>query len=296
MELRDIEIFLTLATELHFGRTAERLHVSAARVSQAIKKQERLIGAELFDRDSRKVRLTPAGERLRDDLTPVYRDLQDSMERARLASRGKTDVLRIGLLASNAQDLRPVTDEFTARHPTYEPQFRTIGFGDPFGPLRDGRVHVAILWLPVLEPDLTVGPVVYTETTVLAMSANHRLAGRESVSLEDLGDEVVMGGCKPDYWREALVPLRTPSGRLIRIGPIVTNTEEMLPILSTGEAVTPGHYRATLYYTRPDIAYVPIHDAPPLHMTLIWSTSAENEVIRAFADVVRDLGPLPLNR
>ncbi|MEU7900932.1 LysR family transcriptional regulator [Nonomuraea sp. NPDC049152] len=296
MELRDIEIFLTLAKELHFGRTAERLHVSAARVSQAIKKQERAIGAELFHRDSRNVRLTPAGIRLRDDLTPVYRDLQTSMERARLAARGKTDVLRIGILSSNAQDLRPITDAFTARHPSYEPQFRTIGFGDPFGPLRDGRVHVAILWLPVLEPDLTVGPLVYTDSAVLAMAATHRFVGRASVSLEDLGDEIVMGGCKPDYWREALVPLRTPSGRPIRIGPIVSNTEEMLPILSTGEAVSPGHYRATLYYTRPDIAYALIHDAPPLQMTLIWSTSAENDVIRAFAEVVRDLGPISLTR
>jgi len=48
VELRDIEIFLTLAEELHFGRTAERLHVSVARVSQAIKKQERSIGVELL--------------------------------------------------------------------------------------------------------------------------------------------------------------------------------------------------------------------------------------------------------
>ncbi|GAA3470764.1 LysR family transcriptional regulator [Nonomuraea roseola] len=292
MELRDIEIFLTLAKELHFGRTAEQLHVSAARVSQAIKKQERAIGAELFHRDSRKVRLTPAGIRLRDDLTPVYRDLQASMERARLAARGKTDVLRIGMLSSNAQDLRPIMDEFAARHPGCEPQFRTIDFGDPFGPLREGRVDVAILWLPVLEPDLTVGPVAYIDSVVLAMAATHRLAGRTSVSLEDLGDEVVMGGAKPAYWREALVPLRTPSGRLIRIGPIVSSNEEMLPILSTGEAVSPGHGHAMRYYTRPDIAYVPIHDAPPAQMALVWRTGAENEVTRAFTEAVRDLGPL----
>lgn len=53
MELRDIEIFLALADELHFGRTAERLHVSQARVSQTIKQVERRIGAPLFARTSR---------------------------------------------------------------------------------------------------------------------------------------------------------------------------------------------------------------------------------------------------
>lgn len=62
VELRDIEIFLVLAEELHFGRTAQRLHVSQARVSQAIKKQERRIGAELFTRTSRTVHLTEVGQ------------------------------------------------------------------------------------------------------------------------------------------------------------------------------------------------------------------------------------------
>jgi len=68
MELRDIEIFLTLAEELHFGRTAERLRVSQARVSQAIRRQERRLGVALFDRTSRRVALTPVGRRLREDL------------------------------------------------------------------------------------------------------------------------------------------------------------------------------------------------------------------------------------
>ncbi|MFD0526058.1 LysR family transcriptional regulator [Kitasatospora arboriphila] len=61
MEFRDIEIFLVLAEELHFGRAAERLRVSQARVSQALKKQERRIGAVLFERTSRTVRLTDVG-------------------------------------------------------------------------------------------------------------------------------------------------------------------------------------------------------------------------------------------
>ncbi|MBE1592110.1 LysR family transcriptional regulator [Nonomuraea angiospora] len=73
VELRDIEIFLTLAEELHFSRTAERLHITQARVSQAIKKQERSIGAALFERSSRQVRLTPLGEQLHRDLSAGYR-------------------------------------------------------------------------------------------------------------------------------------------------------------------------------------------------------------------------------
>lgn len=94
MELRDIEIFLTLAEELHFGRTAERLHISQSRVSQSIKKQERRLGAVLFDRTSRVVRLTSLGEQLRDDLLPVQRELRRIMERAARAAHGGDPGLR----------------------------------------------------------------------------------------------------------------------------------------------------------------------------------------------------------
>ncbi|WP_345570353.1 LysR family transcriptional regulator [Nonomuraea rosea] len=106
MELREIEIFLALAEELHFGRVAERLHVSVAAVSKAIKKQERAVGVELFARDSRNVRLTPVGEQLRDDLRQVYQGLTQSLERARLAARGKTGTLRVSLFPVNVQELR----------------------------------------------------------------------------------------------------------------------------------------------------------------------------------------------
>ncbi|MEV4080918.1 LysR family transcriptional regulator [Nonomuraea fuscirosea] len=263
MELRDIEIFLTLAEVLHFGRTAERLHVTPARVSQSIKKQERRIGAALFERNNRAVTLTPIGRQLVEDLRPMYRGLHEGFERAIRAAGGKTEVLRLGMLSSNVQDFRPLLDGFHARHPAGEAQIRYVGFGDPFGPLRDGEVDVQIAWLPVREADLTVGPVVRIEPVVLAVGFGHRLAGQETVSYEDLAGEVVIGGAKPDYWREALVPSHTPSGRPIRIGPAVTAESELLPILSNGEAVALVHSHASRYHSRPDIAHVPVRDAPP---------------------------------
>jgi DNA-binding transcriptional LysR family regulator len=140
-----------------------------------------------------------------------------------------------------------------------------------------------------------VGPIISTEHPVLAVSATHRLATRTSVSYEDLGDEIVMGGAHPGYRREAIVPTRTPSGRPIRIGPTVSTGEEMLPILAAGEAVSPvyGHStRYTRYYVRPDTVHVPIRDAPPLRWALIWSTAAENDLIRHFAHAARDVGEL----
>jgi DNA-binding transcriptional LysR family regulator len=105
VELRDIEIFLTLAEELHFGRTAERLHVTPARVSQAIKKQERVIGAALFERTSRVVRLTPVGEQLRDELEIGYRQIRQAIGGTAAAVRGVSGTVRVGFSGPWCGDL-----------------------------------------------------------------------------------------------------------------------------------------------------------------------------------------------
>jgi DNA-binding transcriptional LysR family regulator len=292
MELRDIEILLVLAEELHFGRTAERLHITPSRVSQCVKAQERRIGAALFERTSRKVVLTPIGRQLVDDLGSVQRQLRESLRHAEQAARGTAGVLRLGLIASNVDDLRPYFDAFTAARPGVEVQIRSIGFADPFAGLRAGEFDIAMVWLPVREPDLTVGPVIHIEPVVLAVSSAHPLARRASVSYEDLADQVTIGGCEPAYWRAGMVPTHTPSGRPIPVGPTASDFLEMLPILSTGEAVSPAHLQAARYFARPDVAYIPIHDAPPSRWTLIWRTSAETDTILSFAKIVEQLGPL----
>ncbi|QFG24545.1 LysR family transcriptional regulator [Actinomadura sp. WMMB 499] len=295
MDLREIEIFLTLTEELHFGRTAERLHLSVARVSQAIKKQERAVGAALFERTSRSVRLTPVGEQLRDDLAPHYRGLEEAMNRAVLAARAKTELLRVGMIGGgNARDLKPLLEAFADRNPGTELQIRSLTFGDPFGPLRNGDVDVAVLWLPVKEPDLTVGPMVFTEPIVLMASSDHPFADRAQVSYEDLAGQVVVDPPKPKYWGETLIPARTPGGRPIRRGPKAGEILEVIAAVASGQMVTPVHAQTARYFARPDIVYIPIEDAPPARWALIWRNDAEAEAVRALARVIAEHGPLEL--
>ncbi|SNT16031.1 transcriptional regulator, LysR family [Streptosporangium subroseum] len=293
MELRDIEIFLTLAEELHFSRTAERLRVTPARVTQAIKKQERQIGAPLFERTNRTVRLTPLGRQLRDDLWPVYTGLQDGMRRAKLAAQGVTAVLRVGMIPLNAQDLRPYWETFRTRHPQWKLQIQHAPFSDPFAGLRRGDVDVLICWLPVEEPDLTVGSVLFADPRVVAVSTDHELTRRTSVSLEILADfQHSDVPSRPDYWADSFLPSHTRKGRPIERGLLVSNSEEILALTSAGELVNlfPAHMRR--FWSRPDIAYLPVNDIDALPFGLVWRSEAENDLIRAFARVAADIGTL----
>ncbi|MFD3531936.1 LysR family transcriptional regulator [Streptomyces sp. NPDC058664] len=295
MELRDIEIFLVLAEELHFGRTAERLLVSQARVSQAIRKQERRIGAPLFERTSRTVRLTDVGRQLRDDLQPVYAGLHASLERARLAARGVTGRLRVGMMPFNVVDLHHYWKAFRSRYPQWELEIRQLAPVDPFGRLRDNDMDVLVTWLPVEEPDLTVGPVLCTDPRVLAVAADHELARRTSVRLEMFADfqHAVAQGW-PDYWEDSYLPFHTFQGRPIERERRVTNAEDLVNKVGMGEIVHSFPRHVTRHWGMPNIRWLPVTDMADLSFALVWRTEAENELIGALADMVRELGALRL--
>ena len=294
MELRDIEIFLTLAEELHFGRAAQRLHVSQARVSQAINQQERRLGGALFDRSNRRqIRLTSLGRQRRDDLRPVYAGLRDSLERARLAAQGVTHVLQVGMLPINAYDLCPFWDTFRARHPGWQLRLQQTSFVDPFAGLRRGEIDVLVTWLPVEEPDLTVGPTLFAEPRVLAVPIDHELTRRTSISLEAVSHfQHVNVPSAPGYWYDSYVPSHTRAGSLIERGPTVQTLEQGLTLTSAGEVVTLFPSHMTRYSVRPDIAYLPLRDMSALPYALVWHTESETEPIRALAQTVRDLGSM----
>ncbi|APE22537.1 MULTISPECIES: LysR family transcriptional regulator [Streptomyces] len=293
MELRDIEIFLVLAEELHFGRTAQRLLVSQARVSQAIRKQERRIGAALFERTSRTVRLTGVGRQLRDDLQPVYAGLHESLERARSAARGVTGRLRVGMMPFNVVDLHPYWRAFRARLPRWELEVRQLDYVDPFGRLRAGDVDVLVTWLPVEEPDLTVGPVLCTNPRILAVAADHELAGRTSARLEMFADfrHAVAPGM-PEYWEDSYLPFQTFEGRRIERGRPVTNAEELINQVGMGEIIHSFPSHVARHWGMPNIRWIPVTDLAPLSFALVWRTEAECEPITVLADTVRDLGAL----
>lgn len=291
VERRDIEIFLALADELHFGRTAERLHVSTARVSQTIKKLERRIGAPLFERTSRRVALTPIGRRLDEDLRPAYQRILEGIDRAIAAGRGIEGVLRVGFIGTAVgQFLHQVAATFHAAHAGCQVQIMEARYSDFLALLRADEVDLVLVPVMVAEPDITASQVLFREPSVLAVSARHPFAGRASVSLEDLArDKVLRPRAMPDYMDESLVPRRTPGGRPIERGPEFGTVQEMLSLIGAGLGMFPVPAHASRYDTRPDVAYVPIRDGLPRERRFIWRTIAETDRIRAFVRTAGDV-------
>ncbi|MEU1365774.1 LysR family transcriptional regulator [Streptomyces sp. NPDC005803] len=283
MEMREIEIFLTLAEELHFSRTAERLRISPARVSQSIKKQERRIGGALFYRTTRTVRLSPLGEELYHALKGGYQQIMRGIATAQAAAEGASGTLTLGTLGPYSLQIRDTLDLFRSRHPEVRLQHREIQPASPLDLLTSGDLDVAHLWLPVDEPGLSVSPTAHTSAVLLMTSAAHPFASRESICLEDLGDcTVVEGRSIPTAMEHVFNPRHTPSGRPVRRGPQVSTWQETLSVVSSGQAAAGVTAEVADFYTWPSLAFVPIRDATPCRWAFVWRSADEGPLVRAF--------------
>ncbi|MEO3929323.1 LysR family transcriptional regulator [Micromonosporaceae bacterium B7E4] len=299
LERHEIETFLTLADELHFGRTAERLHVTTGRISHVVKKLERRIGAPLFERTSRVVRLTPIGRQLAADLTPLVAGIDEAVRRAVDAGRNVTGRLRVAFLGEGtAPLLLRAVNLFTERHPECEVEVHEAQLANTRSSLLDGSVDVLIASYPF--DGMTNGPALLSEGRVLAVAADHPLAGAASVSLEVLADHPVVqypAVTSAEFKRDR-TPEHTPSGRPVPKGPVGNTFSEMLSLVALGRGVLPVGEHSRRYYPRPDLAYVPISDAPPIERGPIWlatnTTARVREFVRAAADANRPTPPAPI--
>ncbi|MFD5635284.1 LysR family transcriptional regulator [Streptomyces sp. NPDC127077] len=289
LERLEIETFLTLAEELHFGRTAERLLITTGRVSQVIKTLERKIGGLLFERTSRSVRLTPIGRQLADDLTPLVAGIEAALRRAADASRGITGELRVAFLGEwTAPALLRAVALFAERHPDCRVDVREVQLSNSRASLVDGSVDVLLASFPF--DGMACGPALLREERVLAVAAGHPLAGEERLSLEVLAEHPVVqypavtsAGFKRDR-----TPDHTPSGRPVPKGPVGGSFSEMLTLVAMGRGVLPVGEHSRQYYPRPDIAYVPLHDARPIERGLVWRESNTTERLREFVRAASD--------
>ena len=264
IERIEAEAFLVLVEELHFGRTAERLHMSTARVSQTIRKLERQVGMPLFRRTSRRVELTRVGRQLDDELRPAWEAVAAALRHATEAGRGTSGPLTVAFTsAAGAQLLAGATLLFNDQLPDCEVRLREAAPGQLAGWLRSGEADLGLSALPVREPGIAGGPVLVREARLLAVPLSHPFARRESIAASDL----------------ARVDLVEHEGTV----------QEALALAGAGRGALLVGAHARRYYARPDIAYVPVSDAPPLEWGLIWPADRNTGRVRAFAAAANDL-------
>jgi DNA-binding transcriptional LysR family regulator len=292
IELREIRTFLTLARELHFGKTAQLLGITPSYASQTIRALEARLGGRLFERTSRRVALTPLGEQLLVKLEPAYQRMQEALDETHQATVGVAGTLRIAMYTESlaGRHLLSIIRAFESRYPAANVTVMVTGLERSYlDILRHGQADMLAVRLPLSDPDITVGPVISRDRRVLLVARRDPLARRQSVTLEDFADHAVSDApAFPREMMDALIPPVTPSGRRYR-RIVNRNIEEMLLSIAAGRQVHLTVPYFLEHHAHPDIASVPVDGLPPSQTALAWLAASRSPAVRAFARAAADV-------
>ncbi|HZZ49378.1 MAG TPA: LysR substrate-binding domain-containing protein [Pseudonocardia sp.] len=294
METRQLRYFLAVAQTRHFGQAALRLHMAQSPLSQAIRQLESQLGVELFDRTTRRVELTPAGEALLRDAQRILDGINDAQERVRHVGAGGAGLLRVGVTGLAAYRYLPRLARITARElpdlvlrftPDLLTRVQELA-------LAEGRIDLAILRPPLRRSDLAQR-LIASERFVLAVPTNHRLVGEEPVALAELCDEsFILYGSADSVMETAVVKACAAAGFVPNRAQEVTETSIMLTLVAAGLGI--ALLPESVHALRVDgVRYVPVADEVEIDLALAWRESDTGPALRRVLDALEANGFIP---
>ena len=293
LDLGLVRSFTAVAEHRHFGRAAEALHLTQSSLSRQIQRLERQVGARLFDRTPQGTRLTEAGEAFLAPATAVLRSAAQAAARARAAAQPSR--VTIGFAANLI--ITPAVRELRHRYPDADVRTMHLPWSEqPHAALLDHRVDAVVARLPFPTDRLHV-TVLYDEPRALVVPADHRLAGKESVTVDDIAGEPLLRAPDPAwnaFWR--IDP--RPDGSRAPDGPLVGDIEDKIELIAGGRAAAIVPAGTPISALRPDLAVVPLEGVEPSHVVLATRAGDHGRLVTAFRKCAEAhlTGPGPAGR
>lgn len=282
-DLRQLRAFAAVAEELNFVRAAERLHLSQPALSHTIKLLESSLGLQLFHRDTRHVRLTGAGALILEDAREILDRYQAFIDRSRDIAKGRRGALKVGYLIGAGVDIVPlIIRAFTEQFPDVNMVLREYDFSTPEAGVH-GEVDVAILRPPIETPGVELTTLL-EEPCVACLPDGHRLARESSVSVFDLLDEPIVAAPGRGVWRDYWLACAYRRGQPPNVVYEAPTFESELQAVAARRGISITAMAASLFYSRPGLAFPRIEDMPPCHVSVAVPRNA-SRLAREFAQI-----------
>ncbi|MFF0288004.1 LysR family transcriptional regulator [Streptomyces sp. NPDC005262] len=296
MELRHLSAFIAVAEELHFGRAAKRLQMAQPPLSQQIRQLEKELGVQLFERNTRSVRLTSAGESFLQPVRTVLDDLDTAVRAARAAGRGEYGRVTIGFAGASSRETLPLlTRAVRAAHPALELVMKGQTYADvALAGVADGSLDLGFVRLPVTRPGVQYR-VIDEEELVCALPSDHPLARLEQVPLEVLAQEpfVSFPANTGSTVRDATVGACEGAGFNPRVVQEAPDSYTILALVAAGVGVTLT-VTSCQHIQQNGLVYRPLAGPPiRLQAALAWRTDNPSAALRAVLAVAEGALPTP---
>ncbi len=291
MEFQQMRYVIAVAETRNFTRAAERCVVVQSALSHQIARLERELGARLFDRTSRRVRLTPAGEAF----LPAARQAIDAAERARAEVAAAAGEIRgplaVGAISTVAAvDLPAALKRFHQRHREVRISLRTSPSEESIERVRQGTLDVAFLGLPLgVRPQGVRGRELARDDLVAVVAPGHPLAGRDPLDLRELAEETFVDFPAGTAGRAHADAAFAAAGLRREVAFEVTAAALMARLIRAGLGI--GLLPAAFVPELPGLPTVGLRDAPARVEHLIWSRFEPSPAAAAFLSVLGVAAP-----
>jgi DNA-binding transcriptional LysR family regulator len=293
MEFRHLRYFLVLSEELHFGRAARRLSISQPPLSMNIRQLEESVGARLFHRNSKEVRLTAAGRTFVPAARALLEQAAEAGRHAREVDKGFEGRLRIGLVSSMIyRGLPQLLGEFQAAHPKLRVVVRELNSRDQMLDLAHGQLDAGFVHTMRTPPELE-RRLFASEPFVCCLPAGHALARSRRLDLRKLQEEAFVmfsRAVSPDYY-ERVLAICTGAGFYPEV---LHEARHWLSVVSLvaqglGVALVPAALKGSGI---PGAVFVAIEpSAARSEVFFVWRTADDSAGLHAFVEAVRKAAP-----
>lgn len=288
MELRHLRYFVTVAEELHFGRAAEKLHISQPPLSMQIRSLEEELGVMLLHRTQRHVSLTQAGHVFLQEARQILARLEQAVLMTRRAGRGEIGELSVGFISVADYNVLPVVlRKFRQRFPLVNLILRESTTDAQIRDLLGGRIDVGFVLPPIDEPALQSVCIV-SEPLVAALPDRHPLAQRPGkLALANLKDAPFILFPRPmaPGLYDDVVSFCRAAGFSPRVEQEAIQMQTIVSLVSAelGVALIPA---SLTNLRRTGVTYKAIRETSPLtEIHLAWRRGDELPTLRAFVDL-----------
>jgi LysR family transcriptional regulator, benzoate and cis,cis-muconate-responsive activator of ben and cat genes len=291
-----LRYFLAVAEEGQITRAATKLHIAQPGLTQAIRQLESELGVELLERHARGVTLTPAGEAFLPKARAVVTTEQDAALTAKALLRGAQGIIEIGFVGPPPTISMPgLFAAFADAHPEAELSFVDLPFprGTTMSWLEE--VDVAFCHRPALEDGVRAQPLRVEPRTVVAQRVNP-LAGRTELDVADVLDDTFVS-YHPDVqplWAgfHSLDDHRGEPPRSMTVDRAASSLQ-ILGIMTARKAITivPLCDARLVEQVHPDLVAIPLRDADPAVVSLVWRADNPNPLVEELVSVARTIAP-----
>ena len=286
MELRHLRYFVAVAEELNFRRAAERLHLAQPPLSAQIKNLETELGARLFERSTRAVRLTPAGRVFLEEARVVLAAASRAEQRARGAQHGLVGTLRIGVLAPSATNrLARILRSYRQKFPGVEFSLFELTSLEQLHRLRADQLDVGLCRPPIGSPELETR-FLEESPMVLAAPTGHRLARLRRLTWADFHNEplVMIHPSLQHGYYDGFLAACAQAGAKPVVGQYANDVHSKMWLISAGFGVAPTN-KTMAEVKRPGLVFRELPSGLPLVQTmLVWKSSNKSAILQQLLD------------